>query len=445
MTIRGATPEALTARARKPNGDRRHHPFFQFAVVGALGMMAIGLASLIASRRAGEAEAMAEVRELTQVVGTTLLRPNITPGLIEGDPRAVTAFDQLVTTLVMDDSTVRVKLWAADGRVVYSDETRLIGETYELDDDKLESLWSGSVVSEISSLEGPENRFEQDQGQLLEVYLPIHGPDGTPLLYESYFAMSEVTESSGRIRSAFAPIILGSLAVTETMHLALAWGLSRRLRRGQKERERLLRRAVDSSDLERRRIAADIHDGVVQDLVGTSLTISAAAETAAQESSVLAEDLRSAAIGTRKSLTSLRSLLVDIYPPNLETQGLEVAVLDLLAVPSSMGIETDLVVEGEIDRSLDAAALTYRVVQEAVRNAVRHASPNTLSIRIEATTQDIDAHVVDDGRGFDPELPRGEEHLGLRFLADLVTDAGATLDVESEPGMGTTVRLRVPK
>ncbi len=407
-------------------------------------MVAIAGASLLASQRAGESEAMSDVRALTQIVAKTVVEPNLSTELIAGDADAIAQLDRIVTARVLDDTTVRVKLWDASGRIVYSDEPGLIGETYDLGDDDHDSLWLGEVVSEISSLEGPENRFETGFGQLLEVYLPIDGPDGQPLLYESYFAISAVSESAGRIRAEFVPIIVAALVLLEAMHLGLAWGLSRRMRRGQEDRERLLRQAIESSDLERRRIAADLHDGVVQDLVGTSFAVSAAAESADRFGSELAGDLRAAAVGTRRSLQSLRSLLVDIYPPNLHEQGLEVALVNLLAPASSLGIETDLTITGDPDQAPDAVTLVYRVAQEAVRNVLRHANATTLGIEVDVSTNDIVVTVCDDGKGFTAADSPSNGHLGLRLLADLTADAGARFSVASSPGDGTAIRLEVP-
>ena len=241
----------------------------------------------------------------------------------------------------------------------------------------------------------------------------------------------------------FAPIIVGALVVLQVMHFGLAWGLNRRLRRGQVERERLLQRAVESSMLERRRIAADLHDGVVQDLAGTSFAIAAAAETASHTSPELAKDLRSASVGTRRSLQSLRSLLVDIYPANLKSQGLEAALIDLLAPAVSLGIRSDLTVTGDVDRSLDTTALLYRVVQEAVRNVFRHAEACTVAVSVVANDESTVATVTDDGRGFHTANGSPDGHLGLRLLTDLVDDAGARLCIESAPGAGTSIRLEV--
>jgi two-component system NarL family sensor kinase len=422
----------------------RLSPFRQFVIAGLIGMILIAGASVLASARAGESEAMAQVRNLTKVVAVTAVEPNLSTELIEGDAAAIERLHNIVTTRVLDDTTVRVKLWDASGRIVFSDEPRLIGEVYELGRDKNESLWSGAVVSEISSLDGPENRFEANAGRLLEVYLPLDGPNGEPLLYESYFAISEVTDSASRIRAEFVPIILAALALLAAMHLALAWRLNRRMRRAQQDRVGLLQRAIDSSDLERRRIAADIHDGVVQDLVAASFATTAAAESAHRYDLEVADDVRAAAVGIRRSLQSLRSLLVDIYPANLHEHGLEAALVDLLAPASGLDIETELIVNGDPDESPEAVALVYRVVQESVRNVLRHAQASALKIEIDASTEQILATVTDDGRGFSPADATSNGHFGLRLLTDLTADAGAGFRIDSTPDVGTEVRLEVP-
>ena len=140
----------------------------------------------------------------------------------------------------------------------------------------------------------------------------------------------------------------------------------------------------------------------------------------------------------------MRSLLVDIYPPNLKSQGLEAALVDLLAPAPAMGIRTDLVVTGDVDRSLETTALVYRVIQEAARNVFRHAEAGTVAVSVSADDESTVATVVDDGRGFNASNGSPAGHLGLRLLTDLVDDAGAHLLVESTPGEGTSIRLEVP-
>ena len=96
-----------------------------------------------------------------------------------------------------------------DGRVVYSDEPRLIGTRYALDDAKREVLRTGTTRAELSDLSGPENQFERGQGDLYEVYLPVRAPDGTQLLFETYQRRSAVAATKSlqkRSRSALSPL-----------------------------------------------------------------------------------------------------------------------------------------------------------------------------------------------------------------------------------------------
>ena len=112
------------------------------------------------------------------------------------------------------------------------------------------------------------------------------------------------------------------------------------MRRAREERERLLRRAVEASDAERRRIAADLHDGVVQELAGASFALAAAAKRMTGSPRAVAASLDRVAAGVRQSMRSLRSLLVEIYPPNLHTEGLAAALGDLLAPLPGSGCAT---------------------------------------------------------------------------------------------------------
>ncbi|MEZ5225737.1 MAG: hypothetical protein R2710_03425 [Acidimicrobiales bacterium] len=105
-------------------------------------------------------------------------------------------------------SLVRVKIWSADGTIVYSDEGRLIGEQFELDDESVELLAAGpsdvEAQAEVSDLDEPENKYEERAVKLLEVYLPIYTSTGTPLLFEAYFRYEGVAEAGRRAWLRFA-------------------------------------------------------------------------------------------------------------------------------------------------------------------------------------------------------------------------------------------------
>ena len=127
---------------------------------------------------------------------------------------------------------------------------------------------------------------------------------------------------------------LGALVVLELLQIPLAWSLATRLRQRQREREALLQRALDASDVERRRIASDLHDGVVQDLVGVAFTLAGAARDAEFRPG-RRPSWSEAATSVRSSITALRSTLVDIYPPDLVEHGLPAALADLAGDASS--------------------------------------------------------------------------------------------------------------
>jgi signal transduction histidine kinase len=228
----------------------------------------------------------------------------------------------------------------------------------------------------------------------------------------------------------------------------LAWRLARRLERTQRERELLLVRTVEASADERRQIAADLHDGVVQDLAGISYSLSAAADRADPAlSPELRSTLRDAAVGTRDSMRRIRSLLVEIHPPNLRTAGLEAAVSDLLAPLPARGIATELDVADDLVLSEDVDLVFYRAAGEAIRNVERHAGASRVSVHVAKLDGVARLEIVDDGRGFtqaERDLRRSEGHVGLSILEELAERMDGTLDVRSSPGTGTAFVLEVP-
>jgi len=391
-------------------------------------------------------EALRDARQFAELAGQGIVEPTVVTSLLAGDPAALEAVDRAVNERVLGERVVRVKLWDADGRVVYSDEPRLIGARFPLDESKREVLRTGSTRAELSDLTGPENRFEQGQGDLYEVYLPIRAPDGTPLLFETYQRQGAVAATGRRIWLPFAALLLGSLLLLWLVQVPLAWRLGRRLQRTQEEREALLVRAVEASADERRRIAADLHDGPVQDLAGISYSLSAAAETEASPET--RHTLRDAAAATRDAMRRLRTLLVEIHPPNLRASGLEAALADLLAPLRAGGLETDLSIAPDAELGEDDERLVYRAAAEALRNVERHAGATRVSVALAPGADAVRFEVVDDGVGF-TEAQRSERrddgHVGLSLLEELAARAGAAVEVRSTPGAGTTFALEVPR
>ncbi len=419
----------------------------QFAVIGLAGLFTVGLATLVASQRIGQREAITDVRTTALVKAQGGVEPVVTDGLPNGDPTAVARVGAVIQRDVIDASLVRVKIWNASGKIVYSNEPRLIGATYQLEDNELGTLRGGLIEAGVSDLTQPENRFERSYHKLLEVYLPIRTPSGERLLFEAYFRYDVVSASANRIWRSFAPVALGALIVLELLQIPLAYGLARQLRLRQQEREDLLRRALEASDVERRRIASDLHDGVVQDLTGVTFTLAGAARAGSTppDTAVLLED---AAGSVRNSVTGLRSLLVDIYPPDLEAQGLETAISELLNGIEHAGLTPSLDAS-RLSTRLPApvSTLIYRATREALRNVVKHARAHTVDVTVGADAERAWLAVVDDGVGFEPldATDRAAEgHFGLRGLDGLARDLNGQLTVRDRSSGGTAVELEVP-
>ena len=418
------------------------NPLAQFLAIGLLMFLGIAVATTVLADRAANREAVADARYNTEVLARSVAEPALRPGLIRGEAGAIDRFDREVVGRLLVGEVRRIKIWDAEGTIVYSDRAELIGSVYPLGADEREILTEGGTDAEVSDLSKPENRFERDIGGMVEVYTQIQAPEGAPLLFEAYYSSADIDQRRDKVFLPFRRITIGALLALLAVATPMIWVLTKRLTGAARDRERLLETAIDASDAERRRIARDLHDGVVQDLAGTSFSVSALARDPALPDAARAT-LNGAGSSLRDSLRALRSLLVEIHPPDLRSEGLTAALADLTAPAASAGVTTDVVVTG-MDGAPDATvALVWRVAQEAVRNSIRHARAAHLTVEVTGSPRQVVLDVVDDGVGFDPAAVTDPRHFGLRGLASLVADAGGSLDVRSAPGQGTTVHMEV--
>ena len=411
----------------------------RYALSGFAALVVLAAAGVYLLERIGRSEAIRDAKQVTAVAGRGVVERNVTPALERGDPAAVARMDAVVRRISAAGNVVRVKIWLPDGRIVYSDEHRLIGSRYALGEDEQAAIANGETEADVSDLQRPENRFERRFGKLLEVYLPIRDTAGRKVLYEDYERYSSVASSGRQLWLSFAPAVFGALALLWLVQIPLAWRAARKLQSGQAERERLLRHAIEASEAERRRIAHDLHDGAVQDLAGVSYSLTATAESAPDDVAVV---MREAAEDTRRTIKELRTLLVDIYPPDLHRTGLAAALRDLVAPLAPRGVEVTLELSEPVELPEPIETLFYRCAQEALRNVVKHAQADHVLVRVE-TDGRVRLTVEDNGVGPSAD-GEGRGHFGLRLLDDLVRDAGGRLDVGSRNGRGTRVTVEVP-
>jgi signal transduction histidine kinase len=437
------------ARSQGPGTPRR--ALVHFALAGVVTVLLIAVAGAFISRTVAEGQALDGARRLNGVLARTVVEPRLDDGVLTSDPAALAAMRD-AARLLTDGPVLRMKLWAADGRIVFSDDERLIGRQYPLEEDKAEVLDTGDAAAEITDLSRAENDLEHDLGTTVEVYRPVRTPSGQVLLFETYMPLSSVAARTSAVWMQFLPITVGALVLLQLVQFPLAVRLARQTARARRDRELMLHRSLAASDAERRRIAADLHDGVVQDLAATSIALAGAAVEADRAGSRAESGrLHVAADAVRAAIRSLRSLVVDIHPPNLRRTGLAAALGDLAASTTARGVAVTLLVDDGATRrpGCEAELFAFRVAQEALRNVVAHADATTVELRLsrrpEADGEVLTLAVADDGRGFDPAAPPPHDrpHVGLRLLHDLADDVGGRIEVTSAPGAGTIVTMEV--
>jgi two-component system NarL family sensor kinase len=425
----------------------------RFAAGGLLAAILVGAGTFVVVSRDAEAQAVGHAKDITQVEARGIVQPALTDSMLSGDPVALAALDAVVRQRILASDVVRVKLWTSDGRIIYSDQLSLVGRRFVLDSAELTSLHSGVPDAGVSDLTAPENLFERGFGKLLQVYLPVHTPSGVPLLFETYQRYGAITQYQQQVWSSFLPVLITGLAILFLLQIPLAVGMARRLRASLVERQSLLERAINASEQERRRIARDLHDGVVQRLAAVTFSLSALARRLAtsgngsSKEATAVPDVEKAAGETRAAMRDLRTLIVEIAPPNLHAEGIDNALRDLLEPLSTNGVAVSLDAPAATGLPAATTTLLFRVAQEALRNAGKHADATQVSVRLRQRGDTVRLEVSDNGRGFTPDdlaRRRRDGHMGLSLLRDLVADAGGTLSVESHPGTGTDVAMEVP-
>ncbi len=197
---------------------------------------------------------------------------------------------------------------------------------------------------------------------------------------------------------------------------------------------------------ERQRLARELHDSVTQAIYSVTLYADAARMAlAAGKQAVVAEHLQELRSMAREAMLDMRLLIFELHPPVLEKEGLAVAVQTRLeTVEARSGLHSEFHVEGQETRlPLTIEEDLYRIVQEALTNAVKHARAQQVTVRLHFGDQHFGLEVRDDGIGFDPARARQSGGLGLRGIEERVQHIGGQLTVSSAPDRGTILQVEV--
>ncbi len=411
----------------------------QLAAIALALAVLVALGGAVLSRRIAENQSVHEVARTADLLADSVVQPELTDPMATS-PAAAAELGPVLTQRVLSESLVRVKLWTPDGLVLYSDEPRLIGQRFALDADAQESLSTPQTQAEVSELSRPENVYERRQGRLLEVYRPVWTPDGHELLFESYFRYGLVSDRTSQLWRGFLGITVSAVAMLFVLLIPLVAALWTRARRAARAQEASTRRALLASEQERRRIAAGLHDGPVQELAAASFSLTgAAAEARNRGQTELAQALTSAAETVRAGQVRMRTVSVELYPPSLHDEGLAAALADLAAGFGERGLPVTLeIAAGAVDGLTEEQQQgVFRIVRELLQNAAKHADATAAGVRLEPSGGLI---VTDDGTGFRYH-GLADNHLGLALVTDLCRQLGAGLELRSAPDAGTDWRI----
>ncbi len=211
------------------------------------------------------------------------------------------------------------------------------------------------------------------------------------------------------------------------------------------ENARLYEQAQKMAILEeRQRLARELHDSISQALFGIGLGARTARSLLERDPAQAIESMDYVLNLTRTGMTEMRALIFELRPESLENEGLVTALEKQAAAVSArheLSIETVLCDEPNV--ALPVKEALYRIAQEALHNAVKHADPERAQVTLWCSDQEVVLEIEDDGRGFDRNASF-PGHLGLHSMQERAASLGGSVEFQSEAGRGTRVLARVP-
>jgi two-component system, NarL family, sensor kinase len=235
-------------------------------------------------------------------------------------------------------------------------------------------------------------------------------------------------------------VVIGRL-IAGALHQAR---LHRQLVARERAHENFVEQVIEAQELERRRLAGDIHDGISQRLVTLSYRLDAASR-AFDDPAAAAEQLEKARELVDLTLQEARAAISGLRPPVLDDLGLAGGLASLARSIPQIGIEVDL----DDDRLPDHVEIAvYRIAQECLQNVVKHAKATRARLTFMVSDDIARLEIADDGVGFDTfEHPLGSDEMGgygLLSMAERAEIVGGRLNIRSRPGEGTIVTATIP-
>lgn len=409
--------------------------------IGLLALVVVAVPAFLWVRHVALSEELTTFTARSEILAERTLAPLVDEGLLAGNGESLTALDRAVQDRIADGSLLRLKIWDSDGTIIYSDDKRLVGESFALPEVVQEAFRTDATTASITTAQRPEHIYEADLGTMVEIYTSEVSAAGERFIFEAYYPSDAILITQQGLLLALLPAVVVALLALFAAQMPLAAHLARRAQRSEEARRLALGHSVEASAVDRRRIARNLRDSVIQDLAGLSYALEALEPRAGEDIRPLIMQGRTILQGDVRTVSGM---LTELNWVDFDRVGLADALAPLTDPlrERQMQVRLDVPTVLEIDRA--SAALLYRVVQEALSNALKHSGARNVTVALCRVRNAARLQVSDDGAGFDAGAPRHEEHLGLRLVHIIVGQAGGTIDIESQPGAGTTVTVELP-
>lgn len=414
----------------------------RFLALSVSALAVVATAVVLVSQHVAEEEARRDAASRAAGIAHGVAAPFVNERVRAGNPRALAHLTRVLDARIAEGGVTHVVLWGTDGRILWADTDALIGQRGSPSSGAVEALRTmGSVVHLPDEREEAAEEIAYGERGELEVYVGIRDADDVPLVFEAYLPPDRIAVDRAAVMPQLLTVGLGSLLLFQLALVPIAWLLVRRVDDAQRARHRMLTQAAAAWGHQRRSLAQDLHDGVIQDLAAIGYGLSAIADRVSEEPGLgdVTTRLRGA---VRHAEEALRTMVLDLIPPDLGGDGLANAVEDLAQRPRAAGLDVTIDVPDHLPSSETTLRLAYQVVREGLRNVDKHATASRVTVRVRVEGAGLLVEVIDDGTG--PPDGGAVPGQGLALLGSALADAGGWLRLEPTEGGRTALRAGVP-
>lgn len=309
----------------------------------------------------------------------------------------------------------------------------ITGITFLIMGGALTLVFRSSVIAPISGIIASARRIAEGD---FSARADIRRDDEVGLMAKSFNEMAERVEHHAQVLEAT------KLELEDTVQKR-----TRQLQETAAIRGQLLERLISAQEEERRRIARELHDEAGQAISAIMLDLARAIDSLPVEAAEARQKLAQSRALAAQTLGELRKMIYDLRPEVLDHLGLAPALRSYVKTRlEDKNIKAKLTISGLENRLPPRLETTvFRIIQEVTTNVVRHSGATNVSIGVAVTKTAADVSIDDDGKGFDIETAfKAAESWGLRGIRERASAVGGQLDITSQPGQGTHIRVHIP-